>query len=230
MPLSQCAKRRFPKNGWILFLLGLKDSLEKQNPYWIEKCKEKELNPVWVWKPLAAAIHQLPGNLSSIFGRGQRRRPLLRSPERGVGLEGVTKKSSRIKEFKLSDAIVYSYFKDIRFVTLVCLLIGFSAWWILVPEQLLEGPGVLCSPPDIARLIKDTFIDQVCSEHHVSSPCDCGEPINNQVREDFSKLEFYDPLNFAPSNRMKAASVLVASVILSLVLAESISQSGIHLV
>lgn len=155
---------------------------------------------------------------------------MLRSPERGVGLEGVTKKSSRIKEFKLSDAIVYSYFKDIRFVTLVCLLIGFSAWWILVPEQLLEGPGVLCSPPDIARLVKDTFIDQVCSEHHVSSPCDCGEPINNQVREDFSKLEFYDPLNFAPSNRMKAASVLVASVILSLVLAESISQSGIHLV
>ena len=210
--------------------MGLKDSLEKQNPYWIEKCKEKELNPVWVWKPLAAAIHQLPGNLSSIFGRGQRRRPLLRSPERGVGLEGVTKKSSRIKEFKLSDAIVYSYFKDIRFITLVCLLIGFSAWWILVPEQLLEGPGVLCSPPDIARLVKDTFIDQVCSEHHVSSPCDCGEPINNQVREDFSKLEFYDPLNFAPSNRMKAASVLVASVILSLVLAESISQSGIHLV
>ena len=53
---------------------------------------------------------------------------------------------------------------------------------------------------------------------------------NQSVREDFSKLEFYDPLNFAPSNRMKAASVLVASVILSLVLAESISQSGIHLV
>lgn len=149
--------------------------------------------------------------------------------ERGVGLEDFLVTPSRIKEFKLSDAIVSSYFKDIRFVTLVCLLIGFSAWWILVPEQLLEGPGILCSP-DIARLVKETFIDQVCSEHHVSSPCDCGEPINNQVREDFSKLEFYDPLNFAPSNRMKAASVLVASVILSLVLAESISQSGIHLV
>lgn len=87
---------------------------------------------------------------------------MLRSPERGIGLEGVTKKSSRIKEFKLSDAIVYSYFKDIRVVTLVCLLIGFSAWWILVPEQLLEGhQKSLCSPPDIARLVKDTFIDQV---------------------------------------------------------------------
>jgi hypothetical protein len=157
------------------------------------------------------------GTSLPFFGRGQRRGPLLRSPERGVRLEAVTKKSSRIKKFKLSDAIVYSYFKDIRFVTLVCLLIGFSAWWVLVPEQLLEGPGVLCSL-DIARLVKDTFIDQVCNEHHVSSPCDYREPINNQVREYFYKQEFDDPLNFALSNRMKAASVLVASVILSVVL------------
>ncbi|KAM7249646.1 hypothetical protein ACFE04_011477 [Oxalis oulophora] len=164
----------------------------------IKTLQQMLFNPVWVWKPLAAAIHQLPGNLSSIFGRGQRRRPLLRSPERGVGLEGVTKKSFIIKEFKLSDAIVNSYFKDIKFVTLVCLLIGFSTWWILVTEQLLEGPGVLCSP-DIARLMKYTLIDQVCSEHHVSSPCNCGEPINNQIREDFYKQEFYDPLNFAPN-------------------------------
>lgn len=33
----------------------------------------------------------------------------------------------------------------------------------------------------------------IASIMSAASPCDCGEPINNQVREDSSKQEFYDP-------------------------------------
>jgi len=104
-----------------------------------------------------------------------------------VGLADATRQTSRIKEFLLSDAIVYSYVWDIRFVLLICLLTGFSFWSFLTSEPLLLKPEALSSP-DLeleVRVVKDTLVDHVCSTHGVPSPCDCGEPLNKAAQDLF---------------------------------------------
>lgn len=70
----------------------------------------------------------------------------MRSPDRKLGLSDVTRRASRIKDLTLADAIMYSTVRDIRFVTLTCLLIGFSLLWWDVPEPVLVKPEVLRSP------------------------------------------------------------------------------------
>jgi hypothetical protein len=51
----------------------------------------------------------------------------LRSPDRKPGFADINRETSRIKAFRLSDAIVYSYWKDMRFVLALCAMIGFSS-------------------------------------------------------------------------------------------------------
>ncbi len=59
--------------------------------------------------------------------------------------------SSRIKSFSLSEAIIYSYLRDIRFVLLICLLIGFTAWWAEVPQSVFYFPWTAqCSEKFVA--------------------------------------------------------------------------------
>lgn len=91
------------------------------------------------WTPHTANKSQLPFHI-------ERGRKVLRSPERKQGLADVTRETGRIKEFRLNDALLYSYMYDLRFVLLTCLVIGFSIWWMAVPEPLLESPKALCSP------------------------------------------------------------------------------------
>lgn len=104
-----------------------------------------------------------------------------------------------------------------------------SLWWFSVPEQVLVNPGVLTSPNLhlVMQVAKDTFLDGVCSNHpQVYSPCDCGEPLNNAARDLLKEPLPFDPLDMA---KLKALSVFMASIILSLVLAESISHHGVLL-
>lgn len=186
----------------------------------VTKTKGKVLYSVGPWSAYTADKNKLPFKIAE-GGK------ILRSPDRKQGLADVTRETFRIKEFRLSDAIVYSYFRDMRFVLLTCLLMGFSLWWFYVPEQLLEKPAALCSPDlgQVVRVVRDTFVNQISSNHHVSSPCDCGEPLNNTAKLLFEPQESFDPLGLN-TNRLKALSVFVASIVLSLALAESVSPSG----
>ncbi|KAF3965442.1 hypothetical protein CMV_010366 [Castanea mollissima] len=113
----------------------------------------------------------------------ERGRKVLRSPERKQGLADVTREMSRIKEFRLNDALLYSYMYDLRFALLTCLVIGFSIWWMAVPEPLLESPKALCSPnlEMLVNVARDTYVNKVCSTHSLPSPCECGEPLNNSA-------------------------------------------------
>ena len=88
---------------------------------------------------------------------------LLRSPDRKPGLADITRKSSRIKDFRLEDGILYSYWRDPRFVSAVCAIIGFAAWWGLAPEPLLQKPEALCAP-DLKLVV------QVVKERHLRKP------------------------------------------------------------
>lgn len=83
-----------------------------------------------------------------------------------AGLADITREASqRIKSEELRYAIRYSYFFDMRFILLVCSLLGVTLWWSLAPERLLLHPAVLSSPDlqKFDRVARDTFIDNVCS-------------------------------------------------------------------
>ena len=75
--------------------------------------------------------------------------------------------------------------------------------------------------------VQDTFINRVCSSHHVTSPCECGEPLNSVAKDLFEEPAF-DPLGIKKTGRVKALSVYFAAIVLSLALAESVSQNGIR--
>lgn len=116
---------------------------------------------------------------------------------------------------------------------LFCLLLGFSLWWALAPEQLLAKPAALCSPDLslIVRVVKDTYLNHICSTHQVSLPCECGAPLNKTARLLFSPDESFDPpylvkLGQHPCRLVRPLSIFVASIILSLALAESVSVNG----
>lgn len=181
------------------------------------------------WVPLTST-RGLPFQIKDGLERGG----LIRSPDGKPGLADICRESKRIKEFRLSDAIVYSYCKDNRFVLFICILLGFTIWWGVAPEPLLLKPEALSSPDLklLVKVVKDTFLFRVCSSHpHVSSPCDCGEPLNNLAKELFEEPP-YDPIDLSKTSRsirLKAISFFIGTCILALTLGESVSQHGVYL-
>lgn len=59
--------------------------------------------------------------------------------------------------------------------------------------------------------------------------CQCGEPLNRAAKDLFQEPPAFDPLEFLNKGRVRALSVFVASIVLSIALAEYISQSGVLL-
>lgn len=171
------------------------------------------------WRPLTAKM------LHPFRIDGQR------SPDKKIGLADVFRETGRIKSFKLKHAILYSYFWDIRFVILLSIILGFSIWTYIAPDPLLNKPGALCSPdlPFLLRVIKNTYINHICSNHpDVSSPCYCGEPLNNTARIMFPETSF-DPLKIDQSGKIKTISLMVATIIIAIALTESVSEYGVYI-
>jgi len=55
-----------------------------------------------------------------------------------------------------------------------------------------------------------------------------GEPLNKAAKFLFDPPDTFDPLGFDCSKKVKALSVFVATIVLSLALAESVSPNGSH--
>lgn len=165
-----------------------------------------------------------------IYQTGRGRVTVMAEPRGKRGLPEVTRGSTRIKEFHLGKALMYSYLRDLRFVLVVCAMIGVTAWWALTPEPLLLKPHALCANDlgVIVNIVKETFVNKVCNLHQVSSPCECGEPVNRVARQLFEQPPDFDPLETKRTQRTMAAAVLIAGVILSIAMAESVSQEGVR--
>lgn len=160
------------------------------------------------------------------------RTPLLESLDGSKpGLGDVFKDSVRIKKFKLLDVLLYSYWRDIRFIIFFSLFLGFTIWIETAPEQLLNKPIALSSVDlkNLTLVLKDTYVNHVCSTHpDVISPCDCGEPLNKIVRDLFQD-ESFDPLHLeSGKTRIKALSFMVGFILLTLILSESVSEHGVY--
>lgn len=194
----------------------------------------------WRYISYVANLAQLriqKGNWVKV-GRESNKRILFSLIDLKAGLADITRPGSRIKEFMLSDAIVYSYFSNLRFVTALCLIIGGCAFWGMAPCLLFVNPTKAIFPEggSMIQLVKDTFIDYVCCTHKLSSPCEsCNEPLNQIAREWFSPPESkftYNPLEIdtaeevAKVQRMKALAISIAIIILGIALAESVSEKG----
>lgn len=124
--------------------------------------------------------------------------------------------ASRIKSFRLEEALVLAYGRDIRFVLAVCAMIWFWIWWYMAPEPLLLTPRALSAPdlPLVTNVVKDTFvINKVCNLHpEISSPCPCGEPLNNTARDLFPEPGF-DSLDINKSAKVRALAVFMACIV-----------------
>ncbi len=120
------------------------------------------------WVPTTADHNRIPFKIPKV-GKDSY---LVRSPDRKIGLADSGRRTSRIKAFGLADALLHAYLRDIRFVLITCLLIGFSLWWLHVTEELLIKPMALTSPDLelLVRVARETFLDHICSLHHVPSP------------------------------------------------------------
>lgn len=161
------------------------------------------------WEALTANRRQLPLHVprDSRFAR--------RSPERQLGLADSLEEASRIKSFRLEEALVLAYGRDIRFVVAVCAMIGFGIWRYMAPEPLLLTPRALSAPdlPLVTNVVKDTFVNKVCNLHpEIRSPCPCGEPLNNTARDLFPKPGF-DSLDINKSAKVKALAVFMACIV-----------------
>jgi len=120
-----------------------------------------------------------------------------------------------------------------RFLLCLCGMIGFSVWWAVAPDPLLNIPisVYLHDPGLILKLFRDTFVNHICSVHpDVVTPCSCGEPTKNMVREIIDEHISYDPLGLN-SRRAKVLTLftLIASIILCIALAESVSPEAVYM-
>lgn len=107
-----------------------------------------------LWEPVGASIRQLPQEIQNLFnGRRGKGSMLRESPERELGFGEACNKSSKIKEFSLSEAIMYSYLKDIIFVFLLCLLLGFAAWWAYIPKEVYLYPWTTMNPEVVNQFV-----------------------------------------------------------------------------
>ncbi|GER47712.1 ATP synthase protein 8 [Striga asiatica] len=84
---------------------------------------------------------QLPLKIDADEGR--RGAPILHSPDRKPGLADINRNTSRVKSVSLEDAIIYSYWGAIRFVLVLCAMIGFYVWWFAL---LYAFPGQASAP------------------------------------------------------------------------------------
>lgn len=143
-----------------------------------------------------------------------------------MGLTDITRKEARIRTFGLSEAMVLAYLKDHRFVLLTCLLLGFSAWWMLLPEPLLVHPSVCCSP-EYSSIIKGALSEEICPMRHLGFPCIHPGNIHERILETFTQPEVFDPLELKLETKTAAFAVMVGVVIMALTLGDSVTQNGI---
>lgn len=92
------------------------------------------------WCPVVPNRRMLPFLNDEVIGR---KMPLLRTLDIKPGLADILRDTSRIEVFRLQDAILHSYIYYIRFLIVLCLLLGFSLWWALVLKPLsLSSPNI----------------------------------------------------------------------------------------
>lgn len=172
----------------------------------------------------ALALKSAPGvrvQRIELVGKGKDK--YMGSPERRIGIADIMRNTSRVKgRFNAQ-----LYWDSMHYKTIICLFIGYSIWWLNTPDIILQAPGVLTRPElgGLIKIVKDTFINHVCHEHQVPSPCECGERVNT-----VAQAVFGEDLTEGQIRRARARSLatMVGGLLIALLLAKnSIPSEGI---
>lgn len=134
---------------------------------------------------------------------------------------GTIKEKSRRKTYTLAEAINRSHSRDVMGLLYLCLLIGFTAWWVFLPEQIIWLPFSSLDA-DFVTIVKETFVDRICSYQDVGDRCLCDDNIHKITAEVFPKIENaimpFDPLGIMKfGKRVETLSVMMAAFLVSLV-------------
>lgn len=185
------------------------------------------LIPNELWKPIAAGVKHVPVKIAERMNpnRGYKAN-LIRSPERVMGVADVIGRNARIRLFELIDAINLSYTRDLRFVIVFCLLLGFEMWWYLLPETLLNHT-IVCYSAEYANAFLDA---QECIHLKLGHQRCLHQGVDhNLVLELFKEQEVFDPLSIKPEKRTWALAFMYSVIILTLALSESVTVDWIML-
>lgn len=188
------------------------------------------------WLPLTAKNSfpvKIDGNSFPIKIDGDRL-PLEGRLNKKIGLTDVFRKKERIQSFKFTDALNYAYIRDLRFIIILSIIFWFTLWGYFTPVPLNEYPFAWTSPDlqFLKKVVSDTYQGHVCSTHPtVSSPCPCGEPLNQTAR-DLLPLNSFDPLQINKKTQVfsqTTCSIMIGTIILVLALTESVSPHGVYI-
>ena len=158
-----------------------------------------------------------------LVGKGKDK--FMGSPERGIGLADIMRRTSRVKS-RYSNQLIWDI---MHYKTLMCVMIGFSIWWYNVPDQILNVPFVLTKPElgGLIDMIKDTFINGVCIEHKNPSPCECGE-LKNSVTKSVFGQDMSD-CEIRKARAMSLATMLTGAIVVILLARDSIPSEGVDI-
>lgn len=138
----------------------------------------------------------------------------------------------RLTGIGISAGVNYGFQRYIRYLLLLTLSIGFTAYVSLVPGPVLEWPQLLLSQ-DLAQLHQvamDTYVRSVCSVHGAPIPCPCGQLYNIAFPMYIGSTELIeDPLHISADvpRRARGVATYIGVVILILTLSERAAQLGI---
>lgn len=151
---------------------------------------------------------------------------LIRSPERHYGLPDALGRGAKIREFGFIEALDISALRDLPFTLLVCLCIGFTAWYALAPEPLFFQP-VEAARAEFANHIKDALSKGGCMTRYYGLPCVHEQQFHDQVMEIFKEHDVFDPLGIEPHWKLASVAAMCAAIIIALALGESVTPDAV---
>lgn len=107
--------------------------------------------------------------------------------------------------------------------------------YISIPEEIcplhiFTIPTLVFSDmfPIVKEQIRDCYVNYVCITHKTSSPCECGEPINEAIKAQFPQILVIDPLHIHEpgiKTKVEYTIYMLGSVLLLLTLMDKIGNS-----
>lgn len=119
-----------------------------------------------------------------------------------------------------------------RLTMILCVLSGIFLWNIVTPTPLFLHTDALRSSNIklLTYAAKNTYFDNVCSTHPLVTSCPCGEEWNSAVKSILNDYVYeFDPLERNQTSKVKALSIYLSMVIVTVLLTESVSHLGVFI-
>lgn len=174
-------------------------------------------------------MYQLPGPLEYLMSKKEKGKRLIRFVESGrKGLANLKKEGALLSDMPFAPNI------HIRFVTILCLLTGFTACWAYFPKEVLSLP-ITCLEPTSTELAKAIFMNSkelfvnakdilVGTADPLQNIGKVAEVLNEQQEVFKDQQGVFDPLNKTPSKGAPVLAIMLATILLGAKLSEAVNR------